>query len=109
MLQDEARIRDLVIQGGKKTFFIFIDDLLIRKRILVSTRRVAFFRKQDITTEGLRALAQKLGELSGNPKESGVSDLRIHTRNQLGFLSIALFIGHFEMRIFEKSVSVLGL
>lgn len=43
----------------------------------VSQRGVVFFRDQDLSNSSLKVLAQKLGELSGKPKESGVSCVQV--------------------------------
>ncbi|KAF8850797.1 alpha-ketoglutarate-dependent sulfonate dioxygenase [Acephala macrosclerotiorum] len=52
---------------------ILEDDVKIRDlAITVSQRGVVFFRKQDLTNKGLKILAQRLGELSGKPKQAGL-------------------------------------
>jgi hypothetical protein len=72
IIEDDVKIRDLAIIG-KTHLKVSDNDLLIDNRTIVSQRGVVFFRKQDITNGGLKVLAQKLGELSGKPKDSGVS------------------------------------
>ncbi|KAH8596924.1 alpha-ketoglutarate-dependent sulfonate dioxygenase [Bisporella sp. PMI_857] len=52
ILKEDAKIRDLAIT--------------------ISQRGVVFFRNQDLTTHGLKTLAQKLGLLSGKPRDSGL-------------------------------------
>ncbi|KAJ7450913.1 hypothetical protein B0H11DRAFT_2176840 [Mycena galericulata] len=51
------------------------DDLLRELAIVVSERNVVFFKKQTLTIEEQKLLADKLGELSGRPEGSG---LHIH-------------------------------
>ncbi|KAJ5372025.1 alpha-ketoglutarate-dependent sulfonate dioxygenase [Penicillium concentricum] len=49
------------------------DDLLRDLAITISQRGVVFFRKQDALTDDMqKELAQRLGELSGKPKTSGL-------------------------------------
>ncbi|CCM00864.1 uncharacterized protein FIBRA_02910 [Fibroporia radiculosa] len=56
------------------------DELIRELAIIISQRNVVFFRNQDITLEEQQLLGNKLGILSGRPKESG---LHIHpTDNQ---------------------------
>ncbi|KZT13170.1 taurine catabolism dioxygenase [Laetiporus sulphureus 93-53] len=55
------------------------DELIRELAIIVSQRNVAFFRNQDITVEQQKLLGNKLGILSGRPKESG---LHIHPTTQ---------------------------
>ncbi|KAI5480253.1 hypothetical protein MNV49_001212 [Pseudohyphozyma bogoriensis] len=52
ILKDDAKVRDLAI--------------------LISQRNVVFFRSQTITIEEQKILGQRLGELSGKPKESSL-------------------------------------
>jgi alpha-ketoglutarate-dependent taurine dioxygenase len=55
---------------------ILDDDELVRDlAITISRRGVVFFRNQNITPEQQKLLANKLGRLTGKPKESG---LHIH-------------------------------
>jgi len=51
------------------------DELIRELAIIVSQRNVVFFRNQDIDIEQQKLLGNKLGILSGRPKESG---LHIH-------------------------------
>jgi alpha-ketoglutarate-dependent taurine dioxygenase len=52
---------------------IIDDDTKIRDlAILCSQRGVVFFRNQGISTEQLKHLTNKLGELTGKPEESKV-------------------------------------
>ncbi|KII91214.1 hypothetical protein PLICRDRAFT_156126 [Plicaturopsis crispa FD-325 SS-3] len=51
------------------------DELIRELAIIVSQRNVVFFKNQDITVEQQKELGNKLGILSGRPKESG---LHIH-------------------------------
>ncbi|KAK5686405.1 hypothetical protein LTS10_002523 [Elasticomyces elasticus] len=58
------------------------DELIRDLAITISQRGVVFFRKQDgLDNELQKKLAQKLGELSGKPKESG---LHIHPISNSG-------------------------
>lgn len=70
ILEDDAKIRDLAITGDKK---FSLASRVHRLMDAVSQRGVVFFRKQDLTNKRLKTLAQRLGELSGKPKEAGVS------------------------------------
>lgn len=47
------------------------DDLIRDLAVLVSRRGVCFFRQQDISGEDMLALAAKVSEMSGQPKDSG--------------------------------------
>ncbi|KAF7339208.1 Taurine catabolism dioxygenase [Mycena venus] len=51
------------------------DELLRELAIVISERNVVFFKKQTLTIEEQKLLANKLGELSGRPEGSG---LHIH-------------------------------
>lgn len=51
------------------------DELIRELAIIVSQRNVVFFKNQDIDLEQQKVLGNKLGVLSGRPKESG---LHIH-------------------------------
>ncbi|KAJ7443692.1 hypothetical protein FB451DRAFT_1056701 [Mycena latifolia] len=51
------------------------DELLRELAIVISERNVVFFKKQTLTIEEQKLLADKLGELSGRPEGSG---LHIH-------------------------------
>lgn len=76
IIHDDAKIRDLAIIGESCHIIChFRHPLKSNKQNLVSQRGVVFFRKQDLTTENQKTLAQRLGELSGKPKESGVSSV----------------------------------
>jgi len=55
------------------------DELIRELAIIVSRRNVVFFRNQDIDIEQQKLLGNKLGILSGRPKESG---LHIHPATQ---------------------------
>lgn len=48
------------------------DELIRDIAITVSQRNVVFFRKQELTNLELKTFVQKLGELTGKPKESGL-------------------------------------
>ena len=79
IIEDDVKIRDLAIIGETHRN-VSDDDLLTDNPIIVSQRGVVFFRKQDITNGGLKVLAQKLGELGGKPKDSGVSCRQIASK-----------------------------
>lgn len=51
------------------------DRLLRDLAITISQRNVVFFRNQDLNQADLKFLVQRLGELTGKPKDSG---LHIH-------------------------------
>lgn len=73
ILEDDTKIRDLAITGKN----VNLDFRLTYSSLIesVSQRGVIFFRKQDLSNKGLKTLAQKLGKLSGGPKEAGVGCL----------------------------------
>lgn len=50
-----------------KSFYLLLFDFLA-----VSERGVVFFRSQDINIAQQKKLGQKLGELTGKPKDSGL-------------------------------------
>lgn len=50
------------------------DDMLRELAVTVSRRSVVFFRNQDINAEDMKVIAQRMGELSGKPETSKVSD-----------------------------------
>ncbi|CAG9982735.1 unnamed protein product [Clonostachys byssicola] len=72
ILKDDTKTRDLAITGT------LIGSLTAHRQhhgnyltnLVVSERGVVFFRSQDITVPDQKALARKLGELSGNPETS---------------------------------------
>jgi hypothetical protein len=79
IIEDDVKIRDLAITG-ETPVNVSDNNFLTDNRIIVSQRGVVFFRKQDITNGGLKVLAQKLGEFSGKPKDSGVSCRQIASK-----------------------------
>jgi alpha-ketoglutarate-dependent taurine dioxygenase len=48
------------------------DELIREFALVVSTRGVVFLRDQDLTLQEQKTFTQKLGLLSGKPKESGL-------------------------------------
>lgn len=69
ILSDDAKIRDLAIQGEFKHH----RSPRLADIVSVSQRGVLFFRNQDIGIEDQKILGQKLGELTGKPATSKVS------------------------------------
>jgi alpha-ketoglutarate-dependent taurine dioxygenase len=48
------------------------DELIRELAVIISDRGVVYFRDQEMTLEEQKILAQKLGILSGKPKEAGL-------------------------------------
>lgn len=64
----EVRLKEILALGKEEG-----DKVLKDLAILLSYRGVLFFKDQnDLVPEDLAALALRLGELSGKPKESGL-------------------------------------
>ena len=64
----DVQIRDLINAPNA-------DELLRDLAITISQRNVVFFRNQDLTTNELKFLVNRLGQLTGKPADSG---LHIH-------------------------------
>lgn len=78
ILNDDTKIQDLAITGDNFHNIQFHASILLTVNLTtVSQRGVVFFRKQDLTTYEMKILAQKLGLLTGKPRNSGVSVFKI--------------------------------
>jgi alpha-ketoglutarate-dependent taurine dioxygenase len=61
----DLQLRDLLYQPNA-------DELIREFAVIVSQRGVVFLRNQDMTLDEQKTIAQKLGILTGKPKEAGL-------------------------------------
>jgi len=83
------------------------DELIRELAIIISQRNVVFFRNQDINIEQQKLLGNKLGILSGRPKNSG---LHIHPTTQptseLGLEISVISSKRDKKKLFESELDI---